>query len=219
MLGPSGCGQVQRISTIAGFQLPQAGDIRVNAEAVVKPDPTASCFAAADTLPLENGGAEREFWPEAPGRSAKGMEGSWRRNSAESRSVGIWPALSRPFARQYTAAASVLPGCLSRSRVLPQDETFSSLNAQIRLMMREFLLDVWSEYRMSVLCYSDVDEAGLSGFVRLSLHAGKDVSKRSFIGTARPRSAGLLVFRRIHKATARSMDLQLTSPIRRPVAG
>ena len=52
---------------------------------------------------------------------------------------------------------------VNKPRVLPQDETFSSLNAQIRLMMRELLLDVWSEYRMSVLCYSDVDEAGLSG--------------------------------------------------------
>jgi ABC-type nitrate/sulfonate/bicarbonate transport system ATPase subunit len=93
---------------------------------------------------------------------------------------------------------------VKKPRVLPQDETFSSLNAQIRLMMRELLLDVWSEYRMSVLCYSDVDEAGLCGFVRLSLHAGKDVSKRSLSGTARPRSADLLVFRRIHKATVRS---------------
>ena len=52
---------------------------------------------------------------------------------------------------------------VNKPRVLPQDETFSSLNAQIRLMMRELLLDVWSEYRMSVPLYSDVDEAGLSG--------------------------------------------------------
>jgi sulfonate transport system ATP-binding protein len=37
VLGPSGCGKSSLISAIAGFQPPQAGEIRVDGEPVLKP--------------------------------------------------------------------------------------------------------------------------------------------------------------------------------------
>ena len=108
-------------------------------------------FAAADILPLENGGAEREFWPEAPGtfgeRNGRKLEEKFCGKSICRNFAGIIPTSCRQYAAAGVGLARVL---VNKPRVLPQDETFSSLNAQIRLMMRELLLDVWSEYRMSV---------------------------------------------------------------------
>jgi len=44
--------------------------------------------------------------------------------------------------------------------VMLMDEPFGSLDAQIRLQMQELLLEVWNEFRMTILFVThDIDEA------------------------------------------------------------
>ena len=63
--------------------------------------------------------------------------------------------------QQRVGLARVL---VNQPRVMLMDEPFGSLDAQTRLQMQELLLEVWNEFRMTILFVThDIDEAVFLG--------------------------------------------------------
>jgi NitT/TauT family transport system ATP-binding protein len=161
VLGPSGCGKSSLISTIAGFLPPRSGTLRVDGEAAREPGSDRGVVFQQPTLfPWKTVRQNVEF-----GLKFRGVPRHERRASVDLilSKVGLFeferhfPAQLSGGMQQRVGLARVL---INRPRVMLMDEPFAALDAQTRLMMQELLLQVWSEYRMTVLFVThDIDEA------------------------------------------------------------
>ncbi len=210
ILGPSGCGKSSLISTIAGFQPPQAGDVRVDGEAVARPGSDRSVVFQQPTLfpwkmvwqnvdfGLKLRGVPREERHEIVGEvlGKVGLSEFYRH----------YPAQLSGGMQQRVGLARVL---VNKPRVMLMDEPFSSLDAQTRLLMQELLLDVWSEYRMTVLFVThDIDEAVYLGSRVAVLTRRPGRLKALFdVGLPRPRTVDMLVSSEFMKLKRICMDL------------
>ncbi len=165
VLGPSGCGKSTLLRVLAGFEQPTAGQVLLDGRPVTGPSPARGMVAQAGGL----------FpWLTLRDNLAFGPRAS-RRPSAEVRAVvedllaatgldGFADALPRQLSggmRQRAAIAQVLA---NRPPVLLLDEPFGALDAQTRLRMHEWLVELLAERpTTTVLVTHDVEEALLLG--------------------------------------------------------
>jgi len=161
ILGPSGCGKSTLLNAIAGFETVTAGSIRVFGAAVEGPGPKrAVVFQDASLLPWftvrenimlsarisgDHSGAISDFATQLITRvGLTGFEDHY-------------PAELSGGMRQRVSIGRAL---LMRPDVLLMDEPFGALDAQTRLQMQELLLDIWEEFRTTVVFIThDIDEA------------------------------------------------------------
>lgn len=117
-----------------------------------------------------------------------------------------YPAQLSGGMQQRVGLARVL---VNKPRVMLMDEPFSSLDAQTRLMMQELLLQVWTEYRMTVLFVThDIDEAIYLGSRVALLTRRPGRLKALFdIDLPRPRTIDTLVSKDFMKLKRTCMDL------------
>jgi NitT/TauT family transport system ATP-binding protein len=117
-----------------------------------------------------------------------------------------FPAQLSGGMQQRVGLARVL---VNRPRVMLMDEPFGALDAQTRLMMQELLLEVWSEYRMTVLFVThDIDEAVYLGSRVAVLTRRPGRLKALFdVDLPRPRSVEVLVSHPFMKLKRSCMDL------------
>jgi NitT/TauT family transport system ATP-binding protein len=161
VLGPSGCGKSSLINTIAGFQKAQAGEVQVDGEPVSRPGPDRGVVFQQPTLfPWKLVRENVDF-----GLKFRNVPRPQRSQMIDEilQKVGLsefgrhYPAQLSGGMQQRVGLARVL---VNKPRVMLMDEPFSSLDAQTRLMMQELLLQVWTEYGMTVLFVThDIDEA------------------------------------------------------------
>ena len=165
LFGPSGCGKSTILRAVAGLLAPIAGTIEI------------------DGIPIEGTSAERAlvFQEDAllPWRSAqanvelalalRGVPRARRRTEASVliERVGL-AGFARHLPRQLSGGmrqrVQLARTLASRPRVMLMDEPFGALDAQTRASMQALVLEVWSQYRTSVLFVThDVNEAVLLG--------------------------------------------------------
>ncbi len=127
-----------------------------------------------------------------------------------------YPAQLSGGMQQRVGLARVL---VNKPRVMLMDEPFSSLDAQTRLMMQELLLEVWTEYGMTVLFVThDIDEAIYLGSRVAVLTQRPGRLKALFdIGLPRPRTSDTLVSKDFMKLKRTCMDLLREEMLDRPV--
>jgi NitT/TauT family transport system ATP-binding protein len=198
VLGPSGCGKSSLISMIAGFLPPRFGALRVDGEPGGEPDSDRGVvFQQATLFPWKTVRQNVEF-----GLKLRGVPRRERRAIVDLIlfKVGLFefdkhfPAQLSSGMQQRVGLARVL---VNRPRVMLMDEPFSSLDAQTRLMMQELLLNVWGEYRMTVLFVThDIDEAVYLGSRVAVLTRRPGRLKALFdVDLPRPRTVDVLVSR------------------------
>jgi ABC-type nitrate/sulfonate/bicarbonate transport system ATPase subunit len=117
-----------------------------------------------------------------------------------------FPAQLSGGMQQRVGLARVL---VNRPRVMLMDEPFSAIDAQTRLMMQELLLQVWSEYRMTVIFVThDIDEAVYLGLRVAVLTRRPGRLKALFdVDLPRPRAVDVLVSKEFMKLKRSCMDL------------
>jgi NitT/TauT family transport system ATP-binding protein len=161
ILGPSGCGKSTLLNSVAGYVKPTAGFVRVDEQQVVKPSPDRGMvFQQYSLFPWKTIRENVEFGPKVNGLGKS-------ETSATANTFLNIVGLSK-FANKYPGELSggmqqrvgIARALANYPSVLLMDEPFGALDAQTRVMMQNSLLEIWSEFKTTVLFVThDVDEA------------------------------------------------------------
>ena len=176
LIGPSGCGKSTLLGMLGGLVYPESGRILVDARPVTGPDPgrAATVFQDPGLFPWRTVLENVEFGLELGGSAAA------RRRAI---ATELLPPLGlKGFAEKYPRELS--GGMKQRvaigralaidAKILLMDEPFGALDEQTRVLMGEWLLDIWRRTRKTVI------------FVTHSLHEALFLSTRIAVMTARP---------------------------------
>jgi NitT/TauT family transport system ATP-binding protein len=176
LIGPSGCGKSTLLGMLAGLVTCDTGRVLVAGAPVSGPDPrrVATVFQDPGLFPWRTALGNVEF-----GLELQGMPRERRRQIAREL---LGPLGLAGFVRRYPRELS--GGMRQRvaigralaidTRILLMDEPFGALDEQTRVLMGEWLLDVWRRTRKTVI------------FVTHSLHEALALSTRIVVMTARP---------------------------------
>ena len=176
IIGPSGCGKSTLLAMVGGLVTPDAGRVLVEGAPVSGPDPTrvATVFQDPGLFPWRTALENVEF-----GLEVRGTPGAERRRVATDLlgSLGL-----RPFATKYPRELSggmrqrvgIARALALDTRIVLMDEPFGALDEQTRVIMGEWLLEIWRRTRKTVI------------FVTHSLQEAVSLSTRVAVMTARP---------------------------------
>jgi len=161
IIGPSGCGKSTLFNIIAGLDQPTGGDVRINGESIVGQQGHVGYLLQKDLLLP---------WRSVINNVIIGMEisGLSKRRARE---------IAMPFLEAYglkdfadhrpdqlsggmRQRAALLRTVLFNRDVILLDEPFGKLDAQTRATMQEWLLDLWDDFKKTVVFVThDIDEA------------------------------------------------------------
>jgi NitT/TauT family transport system ATP-binding protein len=176
IIGPSGCGKSTLLGMLGGLVSPDTGRVLVAGQPVRGPDPrrTATVFQDPGLFPWRTALENVEF-----GLELQGVARARRRQVATDL---LGPLGLRRFGEKYPRELS--GGMRQRvaigralaidARILLMDEPFGALDEQTRVLMGEWLLEIWRSTGKTVL------------FVTHSLHEALALSTRVVVMTARP---------------------------------
>jgi ABC-type nitrate/sulfonate/bicarbonate transport system ATPase subunit len=176
LIGPSGCGKSTLLGMLGGLVTPDAGRLLIDGEPIKGPDPrrVATVFQDPGLFPWRTALENVEL-----GLELQGVAAARRRRVAEEL---LGPLGLAGFAGKYPRELS--GGMKQRvaigralaidAKILLMDEPFGALDEQTRLLMGEWLLDIWRRTRKTVI------------FVTHSLHEALFLSTRVAVMTARP---------------------------------
>jgi ABC-type nitrate/sulfonate/bicarbonate transport system ATPase subunit len=161
VLGPSGCGKSTLFNLIVGLLQPETGRIQVGGIPI---DGNTSAFAYMQQKDL------LLPWRTVLGNVLLGpeIEGSPRAEAREEAMQLLDQLGLKGFARSYPAQlsggmrqrAALVRTLLLKKEILLLDEPFGALDAMTRSVMQSILLDIWQQWRQTILLIThDVDEA------------------------------------------------------------
>jgi ABC-type nitrate/sulfonate/bicarbonate transport system ATPase subunit len=159
LLGPSGCGKSTMLNIVAGFLEPTSGDVRIDGEIVVGPDPRRIfVFQERGVFP----------WLTVEGNVGFGLfrlsrEQRERQIAHYIKLVGL-----QGFEKAYPLELSggmkqrleVARALAVNPDMLFLDEPFGALDSITRLIMRVELLRIWEEEKKTIIFVThDIEEA------------------------------------------------------------
>jgi sulfonate transport system ATP-binding protein len=211
VIGGSGCGKSTMLRAISGLDTPTQGRVVLDGTVITEPhEEIGIIFQEPRLLPwlrvADNVGFGLEDYPRAE---------RWARVATTLARVGltekarVWPReLSGGQAQRVAIARALVP----RPEVLLLDEPFSALDAFTRVDLQDHLLNLWNEFKPTlVMVTHDVEEAiALADrIVVMRPHPGQ-VADEIEIDLPRPRDRQSAAFdfakRRVLTALDRSLD-------------
>ena len=159
IIGPSGCGKSTLLGVLAGFESPDAGEVRVNGEPVREPKRKGMfIFQQPALFPWLDLGRNLVF-----GLNGESAEARQRLAAHYISLVGL-EGFEDAFPHQLSGGmqqrAELARALIVKPEILYMDEPFGSLDALTRLRMRAELLRILSRERHTVLLVThDVEEA------------------------------------------------------------
>lgn len=193
LLGPSGCGKSTLLNVIAGILDPDAGTVTVAGRPVTGPGPDRGMlFQSPMLFPWLTTRENVLFGPKAQGFPDASRTAYEEQADAMLDTVGLGgfgSAYPHELSGGMRHRAALARALITRPAVLLMDEPFGALDAITRGRMHEFLLDLWSVHRMTILFVThDIEEAILLGD-RVCLLGGRPATVEHDISVdlARPR--------------------------------
>ena len=161
VVGPSGCGKSTLIRILAGLEDASTGRILVDDRPVNGPGPDRGMVFQKYTLfPWLTVCQNVMFGIEMSG-TEKGVAQSqamqWLQMVGLEQFANAWPHQPSGGMQQRVAIARALA---AQPRVLLMDESFSALDAQTRLKMQNYLMEIWRKVDITIVFIThDLDEA------------------------------------------------------------
>ena len=159
LLGPSGCGKSTMLNVIAGFIPPTSGQVRINGERVVGPDPRRIfVFQERGVFP----------WLTVEGNIGFGLFNLSPRDRRQRIDhyvtlvglQGFEKAYPRELSGGMKQRVEVARALAVNPDMLFLDEPFGALDSITRLIMRGELLRIWEAERKTIIFVThDIDEA------------------------------------------------------------
>lgn len=161
ILGPSGCGKSTLLNSVAGYVKPTCGQVLVDGETVTKPGPDRGMvFQQYSLFPWKTVRQNIAFGPKLAGHSARECDSIANTFLAMIGLSKIADKLPGELSGGMQQRVGIARALANYPSVLLMDEPFGALDAQTRLIMQESLLNIWSEFGITVLFVThDVDEA------------------------------------------------------------
>jgi len=191
LLGPSGCGKSTLLELCAGLEPATGGEILIGAERVTGPNPKAvMVFQEHSLFPWLDVEKNVAFGLQMRGT---GLNERWRRGREVLERVKLvkfakhYPHQLSGGMKQRVAIARALVG---NPEFILMDEPFAALDFQTRVLMQQFLLEVWAGFKSTILFVTHhIDEAILLAdrVVVMSAAPGR-VLEEVKIDLPRPRS-------------------------------
>jgi len=161
LVGASGCGKSTLLQCAAGLAAPTSGTITLDGELVVGPSADRGMIFQAYTLfPWLTIEQNVGF-----GLTLDGVSPVQKRETiAHYLNVVGLTKYAKAFPKTLSGGmqqrVAIARGLANRPSVLLMDEPFGALDAQTRMAMQEFLLEIWRTTRMSIIFVThDVEEA------------------------------------------------------------
>jgi len=161
LVGPSGCGKTTLMNVIAGLQRPTSGRVMMDGANIAgKPGHVGYMFQKDLLIPWRTVTGNIVLGAALTGRATKADRVAARQLAARyglGDFVDHYPHALSGGMRQRVALMRTLA---FHKDVLLLDEPFGALDAQTRLEMQQWLLEVWADSGRTVLFIThDVDEA------------------------------------------------------------
>jgi ABC-type nitrate/sulfonate/bicarbonate transport system ATPase subunit len=176
IIGPSGCGKSTLLAMVGGLATPDDGRVLVDTAPVTGPDPkrVATVFQDPGLFPWRTALENIEFGLEVQGVA----KGERRRIAGDL----LGPLGLKPFGDKYPRELSggmrqrvaIARALALDTKIVLMDEPFGALDEQTRVLMGEWLLEIWRRTRKTVI------------FVTHSLQEAVSLSTRVAVMTARP---------------------------------
>jgi NitT/TauT family transport system ATP-binding protein len=153
IIGPNGCGKTTLAKIISGIENQSNGDYNSADQISYLPqqDSLLPWFTLRENIEL-------------PGRIKNGLNNAtiisidkYLKTYKLAKFANFYPSEISGGMKQKTA---LIRAIAYRPKIIVLDEPFSALDAITRLEMRRMLVDLWLEYRPTILCVThDIDEA------------------------------------------------------------
>jgi len=188
ILGPSGCGKSTLLELCAGLEPVSGGLISIDGEEVRGPNPKAvMVFQEHSLFP----------WLDIEANVGFGLKMRGTRNPTQVKEILERVKLVK-FARHYPHQLSggmkqrvaIARALVGSPEFMLMDEPFAALDFQTRVLMQQFLLEVWAGFKSTILFVThQIDEAVLLAdrVVVMSAAPGR-VLEEIAIALPRPRS-------------------------------
>jgi NitT/TauT family transport system ATP-binding protein len=196
LLGPSGCGKSTVLNTIAGFETPYSGTVRVAGKPVTGPGPDRGMvFQQPHLFPWKSVRSNISHGPRAQGKpasAARAIADDLIAMIGLARFADAYPHTLSGGMQQRVAIARALA---NRPGVLLMDEPFGALDAQTRIVMQESLLALWAQVGTTIVFVThDIDEAIFLADRVLLMSAGPGRILRDLrIDLPRPRASEIVL--------------------------
>ena len=158
LLGPSGCGKSTVMNCIAGYLDPTEGDVIVDGERVIGPDPKRGVVFQENRLfPWKTIQENVEFGPQMRDGVEEGRAQSILSEMGLEGFEDAYPSGLSGGMQQRAELARLLA---NDPDIMLMDEPFSALDALTKEIMQERLIEVWERDNRTVLFIThDVEEA------------------------------------------------------------
>lgn len=198
IVGPTGCGKSTAMNMVAGFDQSSSGRLALDGAPITGPGPDRSVvFQHAALFPWMNVLENVTF-----GVKTRGMAKEEYLEKAEVllKAVGL-TGFEKHFPYQLSGGmqqrVQIARALISSPEVLLMDEPFGALDYQTRILMQELLLELWGEFKPTIL------------FITHDIGEAIYISDRVIVMTARPGRVKLDVA--VDEPKPRSLDFLTTS--------
>ncbi len=192
ILGPSGCGKSTLLNSVAGYIKPATGGVLVDGKEVTQPGPDRGMvFQQYSLFPWKTVHQNIAFGPKIAGHSQKECDSIATTFLSMIGLKDMANKLPGELSGGMQQRVGIARALANYPSVLLMDEPFGALDAQTRLIMQESLLNIWSEFGITVLFIThDVDEAIFLADRILIMSAGPgSIIADLSVDLARPRSS------------------------------